>query len=135
MSFNLSRSIVSAKVEIPRQVLMRGRQCTMFVQPVSIMILAFITLTGIAYAQEPGASAEYIDCGIVDQQKTRIGVSEAVTGRCSNNGLKVTCTLNEQSGWRCIGPGDTVSGFALEQVVGVACGCKSNPFQNSIPGN
>lgn len=102
----------------------------------------FTGLLGITllYCQTPLAQDNAIDenagyeCGIIDRQETRIGVDKGITGRCSNSNLAITCTLDEQSGWRCIGAGNSVSGFSLPQVIGEACECKPDPFLNNELG-
>jgi hypothetical protein len=62
-------------------------------------------------------------CEIENPVKTELGVSKGVAGRCSNNGLEITCNFKDGEGWTCDGPEGSYSGVDMLITAGYACGC------------
>lgn len=64
-------------------------------------------------------------CSIQDVQNVQIGVSKGIEGRCSNNGLPISCVFIDGDGISCDGPGGSYSGDDLKGLTFSACGCSS----------
>jgi hypothetical protein len=70
----------------------------------------------------PNVSAQ--DCRINDVEETTLGTNRAIEGTCSNSGLPVRCTYNEDNSIGCEGPGGTFSGDDVDTLIISACGCR-----------
>lgn len=64
-------------------------------------------------------------CSIQDAQKVQIGDYKGIKGKCSNNGLPISCIFIEGEGITCDGPSGSYSGDDLNALVFSACGCSS----------
>ena len=64
-------------------------------------------------------------CEIDNAEKIQVGVSEGVTGQCSNNGQAITCNADQGGGWTCEGPQGRYNGLGglTESLIDQACGC------------
>jgi hypothetical protein len=64
-------------------------------------------------------------CSIQNVQKVQIGDYKGIKGRCSNNGLPISCIFIEGEGISCDGPAGSYSGDDLNSLVFSACGCST----------
>ncbi len=68
-------------------------------------------------------------CSIQNRKDTQVGSSKAIEGTCSNNGLPITCQIDDSGGISCDGPEGSYNGYDLNALVFVACGCSSQQEQ------
>ncbi len=71
------------------------------------------------------STAAFAECVVVSKEKVQIGNFNGMRGRCSNNGLPITCIMMEGTGIECDGPGGGFTGYNLEVLIFAACGCSA----------
>ena len=85
-------------------------------------IVLYVCVIGLLNTASAGA------CDLIDKRKIRVGVSEGIAGKCSNNTLPIQCASDGKESTRltCNGPEGSYSGSDLQDLISTACGCSAN---------
>ena len=85
-------------------------------------IVLYVCVIGLLNTASAGA------CDLIDKRKIRVGVSEGIAGKCSNNTLPIQCVSDGKEATRltCNGPEGSYSGSDLQDLISTACGCSAN---------
>jgi hypothetical protein len=62
-------------------------------------------------------------CSIRDKEDVQIGAYKGIQGKCSNNGMPISCIFIEGGSISCDGPGGSYSGDDLNDLIYSACDC------------
>ncbi len=65
-------------------------------------------------------------CSMLNPEKAQVGIRNGLKGVCSNDGMPITCVFFEGMGIECDGPSGGYSGYDLDTLIFLACGCSSD---------